>query len=81
MNWGSVDGRTQTRLPWDSWQKRYVLSGATIWYHVVFSNARTPYRQAETDLIRALSAAPRGVVPAPAAMAPTEPTRRRRRAR
>ena len=81
MNWGFVDGRTQTRLPWDSWQKPYVLSEPTIWFHEVFRNDGTPYRQAETDLIRALSAAPKGVVPAPAAMAPTEPTRRRRRAR
>lgn len=81
MNWGFVDGRTQTRLPWDSWQKPYVLSEPTIWFHEVFRNDGTPYRQAETDLIRALSAAPKGVVPVPAAIAPTEPTRRRRRAR
>lgn len=81
MNWGFVDGRTQTRLPWDSWQKPYVLSEPTIWFHEVFRNDGTPYRQAETDLIRALSAAPKGVVPVPAAIAPTEPTRRRPRAR
>ncbi|WP_419809799.1 1,4-beta-xylanase [Sphingomonas sp.] len=76
MNWGFVDGRTQTRLPWDSWQKPYVLSEPTIWFHEVFRNDGTPYRRAETDLIRRLSAAPKGVVPMaePVAL----PPRRRR---
>lgn len=71
INWGFVDGRTQTRLPWDSWQKPYVLSEPTIWFHEVFRNDGTPYRQAETDLIRRLALAPKGVVPdaAPAAVA------------
>ena len=63
INWGFVDGKTQTRLPWDSWQKPYVLSEPTIWFHEVFRNDGTPYRTAETDLIRRLSTAPRGVVP------------------
>ena len=67
INWGFVDGRTQTRLPWDSWQKPYVTSEPTIWFHEVFRNDGTPYRRAETDLIRRLSAAPKGVVP------PSEP--------
>ncbi|MEK9210749.1 1,4-beta-xylanase [Sphingomonas sp. 2378] len=64
MNWGFVDGKTQTRLPWDSWKKPYVLEEPTIWFHEVFRADGTPYRQAETDLIRRLAAAPKGVVPA-----------------
>ncbi|RYY11372.1 MAG: 1,4-beta-xylanase, partial [Alphaproteobacteria bacterium] len=52
MNWGFVDGKTQTRLPWDSWEKPYVLKEPTIWFHEVFRSDGTPYRQAETDLIR-----------------------------
>ncbi len=63
INWGFVDGKTQTRLPWDSWQKPYVLSEPAIWFHEVFRADGTPYRQAETDLIRRLSAAPKGMVP------------------
>ena len=63
FNWGFVDGRTQTRLPWDSWQKPYVLAEPTIWFHEVFRADGTPYRTAETDLIRRLAAAPKGVVP------------------
>lgn len=63
MNWGFVDGRTQTRLPWDSWKKPYVLEEPTIWFHEVFRSDGTPYRQAETDLIRRLSTAPKEVPP------------------
>lgn len=64
MNWGFVDGKTQTRLPWDSWKKPYVLEEPTIWFHEVFRADGTPYRPAEVALIRSLSAAPKGVVPA-----------------
>jgi hypothetical protein len=64
MNWGFVDGRTQTRLPWDSWQKPYVIAEPAIWFHEVFRADGTPYRKAETDLIRRLATAPKGIVPA-----------------
>ncbi|WP_442045962.1 glycoside hydrolase 5 family protein [Novosphingobium sp. YAF33] len=63
INWGFVDGKTQTRLPWDSWKKPYTQDEPTIWFHEVFRTDGTPYRQAEVDLIRSLSAAPKGVVP------------------
>lgn len=76
MNWGFVDGKTQTRLPWDSWQKPYVMAEPTIWFHEVFRADGTPYRTAETDLIRRLATAPKGVVPVPPAAAPV-PRRRR----
>jgi hypothetical protein len=62
-NWGFVDGRTQTRLPWDSWKKPYTFDEPTIWFHEVLRQDGTPYRQAEVDLIRRLAAAPKGVVP------------------
>ncbi len=78
MNWGFVDGKTQTRLPWDSWQKPYVMAEPTIWFHEVFRADGTPYRTAETDLIRRLATSPRGVVPDTApAMSPMPPRRRR----
>jgi hypothetical protein len=79
MNWGFVDGDTQTRLPWDSWQKPYVMAEPTIWFHEVFRNDGTPYRKAETDLIRTLATAPKGVVPTMASAAPTPQLRRTRR--
>lgn len=64
ISWGFVDGKTQTRLPWDSWKKPYTWDEPTIWFHEVFRADGTPYRKAETDLIRSLAAAPKGVVPA-----------------
>jgi hypothetical protein len=64
MNWGFVDGKTQTRLPWDSWKKPYTSDEPPIWFHEVFRGDGTPYRQAEADLIKRLAAAPKGVVPA-----------------
>jgi hypothetical protein len=63
FNWGFVDGKTQTRLPWDSWKKPYTWDEPTIWFHEVFRADGKPYRQAEVDLIKSLSAAPKGVVP------------------
>jgi len=62
-NWGFVDGRTQTRLPWDSWLKPYIRDPPPLWFHDVLRADGVPYRAAEVDLIRRLSAAPRGIVP------------------
>jgi hypothetical protein len=56
INWGLVAGKTQTYLPWDSWQHPYVLSQPTVWFHEVFRNDGTPYRQRETELIHELTA-------------------------
>jgi hypothetical protein len=55
INWGLVNGKTQTNLPWDSWERPYVLRPPTIWFHDVFRTDGTPYRQAEADLIRRLT--------------------------
>ncbi len=55
INWGLVAGKTQTYLPWDSWQRPYVLSKPTVWFHEVFREDDTPYRQHEVDLIRQLT--------------------------
>jgi hypothetical protein len=55
INWGFVAGKTQTYFPWDSWQKPYVLSQPTVWFHEVFRQDDKPYRQHEVDLIRELT--------------------------
>jgi hypothetical protein len=52
INWGLVAGKTQTYLPWDSWQKPYVLSQPTVWFHEVFRQDDKPYRQREVELLR-----------------------------
>lgn len=35
-NWGLVDGKSQTRLPWDSWHHPYVNNEPAVWFHDVF---------------------------------------------
>ena len=55
INWGFVAGKTQTYFPWDSWDHPYVRSQPTLWFHEVFRQDDTPYRQHEVDLIRQLT--------------------------
>jgi hypothetical protein len=52
INWGLVKGRSQTYLPWDSWQRPYVTQGPTVWFHDVFYEDGTPYRVREAEIIR-----------------------------
>jgi hypothetical protein len=51
-NWGLVAGKTQTFLPWDSWQKPYTDREPAIWFHEVFRTDGTPYRPEEVAFIR-----------------------------
>ncbi len=55
INWGFVAGKTQTYLPWESWEHPYVLSQPPVWFHEVLRPDGTPYRQPEVDLIRQLT--------------------------
>ena len=55
INWGLVNGKTQTNLPWDSWQRPYVVIQPPVWFHDVFYPDGTPYRQHEADLIKQLT--------------------------
>ena len=65
INWGFVNGKTQTNLPWDSWIRPYVLESPAIWFHDIFYPDGRPYRQHEIDLIRALTAQSSGTTPRP----------------
>ena len=55
INWGLVAGKTQTFLPWDSWQQPYVGREPGIWFHEVFFTDGTPYRAEETELIKRIT--------------------------
>jgi hypothetical protein len=55
INWGLVAGKSQTYLPWDSWQHPYVDRQPTIWFHDVFHPDGKPYRQREVEIIRNLT--------------------------
>lgn len=53
-NWGLVDGKTQTKYPWDSWEKQYTQE-PPVWFHEVFQKDGKPYRQEEVDVISKLT--------------------------
>jgi hypothetical protein len=55
INWGLVAGKSQTYLPWDSWQRPYVLQQPVVWFHDVFHPDGTPYREREAEIIRELT--------------------------
>jgi len=55
INWGLVVGKSQTNLPWDSWQRPYVSDQPTVWFHDVFYADGKPYRQREAEIIRKLT--------------------------
>jgi hypothetical protein len=55
INWGLVEGKTQTYLPWDSWQRPYVLEDPVVWFHDVFRKDGTPYREREAEIFRSLT--------------------------
>ncbi|HET7239644.1 MAG TPA: cellulase family glycosylhydrolase [Gemmatimonadales bacterium] len=63
INWGLVAGKTQTWLPWDSWQHPYVGREPEVWHHEVLRPDGSPYRQDEVDLIRRLTGADRAPPP------------------
>lgn len=56
INWGFVDGKTQTKFPWDSWTKTYTAE-PPVWFHDILRNDGSPYDSAETDLIKSLTGA------------------------
>ena len=54
INWGFVDGKSQTKYSWDSWTKKYDAE-PQLWFHEVFHTDGTPYKKSETDLIKKLT--------------------------
>jgi hypothetical protein len=52
FNWGLVDGKTQTRLPWDSWERPYTLQQPTVWFHDLMHADGRSYRDREAEIFR-----------------------------
>lgn len=53
INWGFVAGKTQTYLPWDSWQKPYINGREpTIWFHEILKADGSPIDQEEITAIK-----------------------------
>ena len=55
INWGLVAGKSQTWIPWDSWQRPYVSDQPAIWQHDVFYPDGKPYREREVEIIKSLT--------------------------
>lgn len=56
VNWGFVDGKTQTIYPWDSWFKTYTAP-PELWFHDIFFEDGRPFDPKEVALIRNLTGA------------------------
>jgi hypothetical protein len=48
INWGLVQGKTQTYYPWDSWQRPHAYE-PTPWFHDVLRTDGRPYDPKETE--------------------------------
>jgi len=55
INWGLVAGKTQTYLPWDSWQHPYTDREPAIWFHEIFRTDGTPYNAGEPAFIKQMT--------------------------
>jgi hypothetical protein len=55
INWGLVAGKSQTWIPWDSWERPYVTLQPAVWQHDVFHEDGKPYREREVEIIRELT--------------------------
>jgi hypothetical protein len=51
-NWGFVAGKTQTNLPWDSWQRPYTDREPSIWFHEILRNDGSPYIPEEVTYLK-----------------------------
>jgi hypothetical protein len=56
MCWGFVQGRAQTHLPWDTWQKP-CPGEPPVWFHEILRTDGTPYRAEEAAFIRKMTGA------------------------
>ena len=54
FNWGLVAGKTQTYLPWDSWQKPYTDHLLEQWHHDIFQTDGTPYKAGEAGFLKSI---------------------------
>lgn len=52
FNWGLVRGKTQTHLPWDSWDAPYLGAAPEPWFHDLCDPDGTPHDPVEAGLLR-----------------------------
>ncbi|MDC1516658.1 cellulase family glycosylhydrolase [Cyclobacteriaceae bacterium] len=51
VNWGLVDGKTNTKYPWRSWIVKFTEE-PNVWHHDIFRADGTPYSKEETHFIK-----------------------------
>ena len=54
INWGLVNGKTQTIYPWSSW-KTVFTGEPDLWHHDIFRADGSAYLAAEVDYIRSVA--------------------------
>jgi hypothetical protein len=54
--WGLVEGKTNTKYPWHTWQMP-IIGEPEPWHHEIFRADGTPYREEEVRLIKSLTGA------------------------
>lgn len=58
FNWGLVAGKTQTYLPWDSWQHPYTDRQPNVWFHDLFRGNGQPYSTGEMEFLKSIAPPP-----------------------
>lgn len=54
VNWGLVEGKTQTRFPWKSWTEK--ISDDEPWFHELLHRDGSPYDSREIEIFKRLTA-------------------------
>ena len=55
INWGFVAGKTQTYLPWDSWEHPYTDREPEMWFHEILRTDGKPYSVEEVKFIKEIT--------------------------
>lgn len=50
--WGFVSGRSQTCMPWDSWDRPYDQKPPEVWFHDLLNPDGTPYAPDEIEFLK-----------------------------
>jgi hypothetical protein len=51
INWGFVDGKTQTIYPWETWTKKYTVE-PDVWFHDIFRGDGAAYDKKEVEFLK-----------------------------
>jgi hypothetical protein len=53
--WGLVDGKSQTKYPWSTWQSPIIGAEPDPWHHDIFRTNGMPYNEQEVHAIQSLT--------------------------